>query len=199
VIACNTASSLAADFLRKRYTRIKFYNVIDPVIERLEKEMHRKDNLKIGIIGTSATIRSKSYENRIRKINPNAIVYSKACPLFAPLVEENWTDNKIAKEIVREYLKDLKKEKIDFLVLGCTHYPLLKKTISEYLGKKIEIISSPEETVRVIKKNSRIPSSETKQRESYCFSDWTEEYHQTVNNILGEEVDSKIIKIVNHF
>lgn len=200
IIACNTASSLADSFLRKKYSKIKFYNVIDPVIDRVEKEIHLKENLKIGIIGTSATIKSNEYEKRIKRNNPEALIYSKACPLFASLVEENWINNKIVKKITKEYLKDFKKINLDVLVLGCTHYPLLKNVIADYLGRKVRIINSAEETARFIQKDTAtlLSGEKVPVKEFYYFSDWTEKYQEIMNNILGEEKKPRVIKTINY-
>ena len=103
-------------------------------------------NGKIGVIGTQATIKSGSYGRAIKTIRPNSFVLGKACPLFVPLVENGYTDreNKIAKMVAEEYLEPLKKEDIDTLILGCTHYPLLKDIISDIMGDDVTLISSGE-------------------------------------------------------
>jgi glutamate racemase len=114
--------------------------VIDPGADAAV-EISRK---KIGVIGTSATIMSRAYEKAILGKKPDAQIVTKDCPLFVPLVEEGWLDHKVTKLVIEEYLKPLKEEGIDSLVLGCTHYPVLKGLISEVLGIDIRLIDSAE-------------------------------------------------------
>jgi len=106
----------------------------------------------IGIIGTSATIESKSYEKKLKKEIKGIKVISKACPLFVPLAEEGWVNNEVVRMTVEKYLLPLKKKKIDALVLACTHYPLLKRAISEFMGKKVKIILPGRELAFSLKK-----------------------------------------------
>ena len=123
----------------KKIYRIPIIGIIDPTVKYIkEKESLRK----IGIIATSGTIRSKGWQTNILKQIPKAKIKNKACPLLAPMAEEGWTDNEIAKLTIKEYLKDVKD--VDCLVLGCTHYPLFKKIIVEELGENVEIINTGE-------------------------------------------------------
>lgn len=138
IIACGTATSQALEEMKKIY-RIPIIGIIDPTVKYIkEKESLRK----IGIIATSGTIRSKGWQTNILKQIPKAKIKNKACPLLAPMAEEGWTDNEIAKLTIKEYLKDVKD--VDCLVLGCTHYPLFKKIIVEELGENVEIINTGE-------------------------------------------------------
>ncbi len=138
IIACGTATSQALAEMKKIY-RIPIIGIIDPTVKYIkEKESLRK----IGIIATSGTIRSKGWQTNILKQIPKAKIKNRACPLLAPMAEEGWTDNEIAKLTIREYLKDVKD--VDCLVLGCTHYPLFKKIIVEELGENVEIINTGE-------------------------------------------------------
>ncbi len=125
IVACNTASSFALDTL-KNILDIPVIGVIEPGVEMAIRFTRNK---KIGVIGTSATIKSGSYKNLLEKNNVQ--IYQKPCPLFVPLVEEGIIEGQIAELVVREYLDDLVAEGIDTLILGCTHYPLLKKTIKK--------------------------------------------------------------------
>ena len=138
IIACGTATSQALEEMKKIY-RIPIIGIIDPTVKYIkEKESLRN----IGIIATSGTIRSKGWQTNILKQIPKAEIKNKACPLLAPMAEEGWTDNEIAKLTIKEYLKDVKD--VDCLVLGCTHYPLFKKIIVEELGENVEIINTGE-------------------------------------------------------
>ncbi|MFH1645640.1 MAG: aspartate/glutamate racemase family protein, partial [Candidatus Omnitrophota bacterium] len=113
------------------------------VIEPGAKEaVELTENLNIGVIGTSATIQSAVYDKEIKRFLPKANVYSKSCPLFVPLVEEGWLDNDITLEIIKHYLAPVKESGIDTIILGCTHYPLLKSSIIKVLGKEIKVVDS---------------------------------------------------------
>ncbi len=137
VVACNTASSYALDTLRE-ILPVPIIGVVEPGAQAALKISKNK---KIGVIGTVATIRSESYYKTLKSLDENLEIYQKPCPLFVPLVEEGWIDNEIAKLTVKEYLEDIVKKDIDTLILGCTHYPLLKDTIKK-LYPHIEIVDS---------------------------------------------------------
>ncbi len=137
VVACNTASSYAVDKI-KNYLKIPVIDVITPGVLTA---VTTTKNGKIGVIGTQATIRSKSYEKKLKELNPDFEVYSNACPLFVPLVEEGKIKGKITRLIIEDYLKNLVEKDIDTLILGCTHYPLLKEEISS-LYPDINIVDS---------------------------------------------------------
>jgi len=137
VVACNTASSYAVEKI-KSYLNIPVIDVITPGVLTAIKTTKNK---KIGVIGTQATIRSKSYEKKLKEIDLNFKVYSKACPLFVPLVEEGKIKGKITRLIIEDYLNPLIDKGIDTLILGCTHYPLLKEEI-ESIYPYINIVDS---------------------------------------------------------
>jgi glutamate racemase len=146
VVACNTASSFALSMLQKTVP-IPVVGVIDPGVEAALS--HTKTN-RVGVIGTSGTIHSQAYQKRLYALRPRIKVFSAACPLFVPLVEEAWMHTKTAHDIADVYLKDLKKKKIDTLILGCTHYPLLKKTISMVMGDTVCVVDSAYETAKKV-------------------------------------------------
>ncbi|MGB9766909.1 MAG: glutamate racemase [Sulfurihydrogenibium sp.] len=137
IIACNTASSYALETLKK-ILPIPVIGVVRPGAEAAVKYTKNK---KVGVIGTVATVRSNSYEKELKNIDPSLEIYQKPCPLFVPLVEEGWIDNEIARLTVKEYLQELIDKGIDTLILGCTHYPLLKNTIKS-LYPNINIVDS---------------------------------------------------------
>ena len=124
IIACNTVSSNSYDELIKMFD-LPIIEVVTPGVEAC---LNATKNKIVGIIGTEATVKSGAYEKKIRQKDNNIKVYSKACPLFVPLAEEGWTDNDISRQTAEIYLRDLTEKNIDSIILGCTHYPLLKKS-----------------------------------------------------------------------
>lgn len=148
VVACNTASSVALPHLR----RISAVPVIGVIKPGCKSAIGATNNFKIGVIGTLGTIQSNSYKTQIHKFDGNIKVFSKACSLFVQLAEDGWTENKIAEAVAREYLYEFKSLHIDTLILGCTHYPILKKTISKVIGKRITLIDSGEEAAREVRR-----------------------------------------------
>lgn len=147
IVACNTASSLSLDFL-KRCFRVPIIGVIDP---GARAAVNMTENKRIGVIGTRATIASGSYEKAIKKAAKGISIFTQSCPLFVPLVEEGWADEKVALEVARIYLEPLKKKKVDTLILGCTHYPLLKSAIKKVLGEPVTLIDSAKEVAKAAK------------------------------------------------
>ncbi|MDD3293858.1 MAG: glutamate racemase [Geobacteraceae bacterium] len=146
VVACNTASALSLDELRKCFS-IPIVGVIEPGARRAASTTKTG---KIGVIGTEATIRSSAYTKAIKRINPEIEVINRACPLFVPLAEEGWVDNEVARLTAEIYLSGLRNEGVDTLVLGCTHYPILKDTISRIMGPGVHLVDSAEETARTV-------------------------------------------------
>jgi len=139
VIACNSSSSYAVSHLQEIFD-IPVLGVIDPGAEAAV----RRSRGKIGVIGTAATISSGAYERSILEKDPGAEIISRACPLFVPLVEEGWTDHSVTEQVIKEYLLPLKQTGVGTLVLGCTHYPVLKNAIAGVLGDDIVLIDSAE-------------------------------------------------------
>lgn len=146
VVACNTASAVALDDLAEHY-RLPVVGVIEPGARRA-LEMTR--NGCVGVIGTEGTVRSGAYERALRARRPDVVLHAAACPLFVPLAEEGWCNHEIARLAAREYLAPLLAKGIDTLVLGCTHYPLLKQTLQDVAGPGIELIDSAEETAKAV-------------------------------------------------
>jgi glutamate racemase len=142
VIACNTATAHALTTLRDELD-MPVIGVVEPGA-RAAVAATRGGH--IGVIGTVGTIKSGAYERAIRALDPNVMITARACPLFVPLVEEGWTDHEATRLIAREYLAPLIAAKIDTLVLGCTHYPLLKPLLLDVLGPEVRLIDSAEET-----------------------------------------------------
>lgn len=144
VIACNTSSAYALEAVRAAI-RVPVLGVIEPGARAAAAASRSK---RIGIIGTEGTIASGAYERALKARMPKAAVSARACPLFVPLVEEGWWDHRATAAAARDYLAPLKAAKVDTVILGCTHYPLLKKTIGRVMGPKVRLIDSAEETAR---------------------------------------------------
>lgn len=144
VIACNSSSSAAFHLLKRRFN-IPVLGVIEPAVEEaLRKTRHGK----IGVIGTSATIESRVYERALRSQNPRVRVFAQSCPLFVPLVEEGWLNGGVAERVIDKYLTPFAEKKIDTLILGCTHYPVLAGQIQDFFGPTVQLVDSAEPTVR---------------------------------------------------
>jgi len=147
IFACNTASSVALRHVQQKYLKgkdekdRKILGVLIPLAEEVTKQTKTG---RVGVTGTRATIGSDSYATEIHKINPNIKVYSQACPLLVPLIEEGWQDRPEAISILKKYLKPLKSCNIDTLILGCTHYPLMHKNFEKIMGKKVKVFDTGE-------------------------------------------------------
>jgi len=144
VVACNTASSLGLDFL-KRCFRVPITGVIEPGAKGAAAATRSG---RVGVIGTRATVSSRAYEKAIRRINPKISVFAQSCPLFVPLAEEGWLKKSVTADIASVYLAPLKARRIDTLILGCTHYPLLKDVIQAAIGGNVLLIDSAKEVAR---------------------------------------------------
>ncbi len=146
VVACNTASSLVLEYLISSVS-IPVVGVIDPVVE---KAIRSTKNNKIAVLGTYSTIRSNAYGKRLKAINSKVQVFSQACPLFVPLVEEGWIKGDVPKQIADSYFLKLTQINVDTIILGCTHYPFLKSVIIKTLGKSLNLIDSGEATSKTV-------------------------------------------------
>ena len=149
VIACNSASTVASNLLDKELKlSVPIINVIDPTVELVAKSKKAKF---IGLIGTKKTVSSGVYAKRLKSLNANLKLYSKATPLLAPMIEEGYFNNNISRTIIHSYLSSSHLGTIDTLILGCTHYPLIKSEIEQYYAQPIHIIDSSIVTARALK------------------------------------------------
>lgn len=192
VIACNTMSAHSYEFVKKSLD----IPIIEVIGAGAATAVVETKNKKLGIIGTSATINSGAYQKAINKLDHNIEIIQRACPLFVPLVEEGqeWWENDIALRIAQEYLNPLKETGVDTLVLGCTHYPLLQKTISKVMGENVKLVSSATEVARVVKKtildNNMQRDTRYKAVYRYYTSDSVEKFEPLCSAILGRTVNS---------
>ncbi len=192
VVACNTASAVALDYL-KRLFKIPITGVIEPgVISALNKTKIKK----IGVIGTYATINKNAYGIHLKEKDKTSKVFSVACPLFVPLAEENLVEDEFVDLIVKKYLAQLKYKDIDTLILGCTHYPILKKPIKKYVDNKVELVDSAEETAkeveRILSENGIKNDKNTKGRTDFFVSDIPHHFKDMGNRFLGREIETVI-------
>lgn len=194
VIACNTSSAIALDEI-KSITDLPVTGVIKP---GSEKAVEVTKNKRVAIIGTIATILSRAYEMELKKLDQSIEVYGKACPLFVPIVEEGWANHKIAFLAAEEYLSELKKFSIDTLILGCTHYPLLKDTIQKVMGNNVQLIDSGVATAHTVKKileeKNLINQSRFKPNYVFYISDLPHRFKQVGEMFLNRPIEN-LIKI----
>jgi len=188
VVACNTASAVALPSLRWDL-EIPIIGVIEP---GARKAVRMTKTGKVGVIGTPSTIKSSAYKKAMENIAPEIKVYSEACPLFVPLAEEGWTEGEIAELTAKKYLKPFKESGIDVLILGCTHYPLLKNVIQKVMGDGITLIDSAEETAleieRVLKENDISNKNPSPSQREFYLTDVSETFISVAGRFLGEEI-----------
>ena len=188
VIACNTSSAISLNFLRK-ITKIPVIGVIEP---GSRGAVQKSKNHQIGVIGTQATINSKAYQNNIKKLDTKAGIYAKNCSLFVQLAEDGWTDTRIAQMIAREYLQDFKNTNIDTIIMGCTHYPLLKETIQSSVGKNINLIDPGEETAkdvrRTLEEMDLLNRSKKKGYHKFFVTDFPINFKKISERFLGKRI-----------
>ena len=192
VIACNTASAYALDEVEKELD-IPIIGVVKPGA-RVACEVTK--NKKIGVIATEATIHSGIYTNFIKNQDPEIQVIGKACPLFVPLVEEGWLKDSVTFEVAGRYLRELMDQDIDTLILGCTHYPLLRSTLREVVGDKVSLVNPAYETARelkeLLKEQNLTNRQDQKEARKYMFyvSDLAEKFRKFADSILPFDVNT---------
>ena len=188
VVACNTVSSISLPEIQKNL-EIPVVGVIEPGAKAAAEATKNK---KIGVIGTEATIRSKAYSKAIEGISKEIQVYEHACPLFVPLAEEGWTEDVIAFLIADKYLASVKEKGVDTLVLGCTHYPLLKNVIQKAMGDVV-LIDSAVETSKVVRdvllKNGLGRQSVSPPKRKYYVTDSPEKFRTLGEKFLHSPID----------
>jgi glutamate racemase len=194
IVACHTSSAWASDFLRKKYKNIPIFDMISFTAKDV---INITKNKKIGIIGTPGTIKSNAWSKALKKLDPSLKVYLKACPLFVPLVEEGWVSDEITISTAQKYLEPLKKQGIDTLILGCTHYPLLLSVIKKVMGAEVKIINPAESTAKEIKRfleNNPQVEKKIKRgvKHGFFFSDEPYNLEKISQICFGKKVIAKI-------
>lgn len=152
VVACNTASALALPAIREA-VRVPVIGVIEPGARAaVDASANQTAKRRIGVIATEATVQSGAYAQAIARLDADASVIARPCPLFVPLAEEGWADTEVARMVASDYLKEIKESRVDTLVLGCTHYPILSRVIQETVGAEVSLIDSGEAAARDVEK-----------------------------------------------
>jgi len=202
VIACNTASAAAYKSVVKS-TGMKdlIVNVIDPAVAYVVKHHYRQ---RVGVIATKRTISSNVYAKRIEALDPVSDVVQLATPLLAPMIEEGFYNNKISQTVINSYLSKSKLSKIDALILGCTHYPLIKDEIQSFYGKSVHIVDSSEIVAQYVKevlaKNSLLNENKgtlfsIAKKSQFFVSDYTQSFEETSKIFFNEKVKLKQFNI----
>ncbi len=190
VIACNTATARTLKLAQEKYD-IPIIGVIEA---GARTAAYTTKNNIVGVIGTQGTINSKAYNTEIGKINKDIKIIDKACPLFVPIVEEGWANTDVAHLTAQRYLKELIDQGIDSLVLGCTHYPLLKRTIGDVVGESIKLVNPAKETSKDLKEilemKKLIRYDNTKIKSEYYVSDIPEKFAMLASEFLNREIEN---------
>lgn len=186
IVACNTASSLAFQDIQQQISDIPTFNVIDPCVDIVVKS-HSK---KIGVLGTEKTIESDIYARLINQINKNIHIYNKACSLFVPIVEEGLEDSAIARSAIDHYLCDMKAKKVEKIILGCTHYPILLNALNIFFDNNVEILHSGP---IIADKLFNLPNNQksepiTKQEVKYYVTDLPARFSKFGNKFLDDKI-----------
>ena len=194
VIACNTASAFALDAVRDEFD-IPIIGVIEPGAEVAAAQTKNK---RVGIIGTVGTVGSGIHAEYLKKLDPTITVFAKACPLFVPLVEEGWLHDSVTDEVAARYLKELQDKEVDTLILGCTHYPLLRPLIARFVPSRVKIIGQGQivagSLADYLKRHPEIDRRLGKDsRRSYLTTEKTELFDRMAGLFLKEEISSQRI------
>ena len=190
VIACNTASALALDAVRDEFD----IPIMGVVIPGARAAVEATKNRKVGVVGTDATVQSGMYTKVIHEMAPDITVIEKACPLFVPLVEEGFKEHVVTREIIEYYLESMRNTDIDAMILGCTHYPLIRSKIRDYMGDRIQIVNPVYETAMDLKKMleergmANDGSTEQHSRYSFFVSDAAEKFRKFANTVMPFDV-----------
>lgn len=189
VVACNSSTSYALDILREKFD-VPVIGVIEPGTAKAVKATRNK---RVGVIATLATVNSGKYSEHIYRHDSKLKVFEQACPLFVPLVEEGWLNKTVTRDVAAEYLKPLKGKKIDTLILGCTHYPLLKSVLKKVMGPDVHLIDSAREVAleakRVLKQQELLKAKKAKPKYTFLISDRPQAFKKLAQKFLGFEID----------
>lgn len=189
VVACNTASAFALETLQDALD-VPVLGVVEP---GARAACRRTRSGRVGVIGTRGTVSTGSYEKIILRLRPDCHVFSKSCPLFVPFAEEGWTEGDAIQDVARTYLEELLRNKIDTLVLGCTHYPLLTGVISDVVGESVALVDSAEETAAdvasTLKAEGLLNPSSNNGSQAFMVSDAPELFRETGERFLGRPLE----------
>jgi len=196
VIACNTASATSYEFLRDRHKgNYPIINVIDPIIEAIVKDSSIK---KVGLIATTTTVESGVYQEKMKRRNPNIEIKVLATPLLAPMIEEGFSHDKISKTVIENYLNHPELKDIDSLILGCTHYVLIKDEISAFYNGKIKLFDSTDLLALKLKKileKEKLISNHKEKNNIFYVSDYTLTFAKSASRFYDENIDLNLKKL----
>lgn len=198
VVACGTATSQAMDSLKQNFT-IPIVGIIEPTVKSIKEEA-TKEIRTIGVMATEGTIRSKEWEKQIKKVLPSVEIINQACPLLAPMAEEGWTNNQVAKEAIKEYMKVFEQKELEQLILGCTHYPLFEEIIKENLKSEVEIVHTGTKVAKYLKEylqeNDLQNEEKSVPKHEIYLTDIEENFIKVAKNILKNlQMEHKIEKV----
>ena len=197
VAACGTVSSVAGEALEKKLP-VPYTGVVNPTAYTAVRKTR---NGKIGVIGTAATVSSHSYKLRLQKLNPEVQVFEQACPLFVSLVENGiiHRDDQITRLVVRRYMAELKDNGVDTVILGCTHFPLLRDAISDYMGEDVTLVDSGFETAnyaaKVLREQDLLTDDNTAKTPDFFVSDTPEGFESVAGLFLGRDMEHTVTQI----
>ncbi|SEJ53804.1 glutamate racemase [Dyadobacter koreensis] len=189
LIACNSASAASFELVREYVgSKAKVLNVIDPVVDYIKEHY---DGKTIGLIGTKQTVLSNVYKKKVDALNKNVHLKSLATPLLAPMIEEGFFDNNISESIIDSYLSDPTLDGIEALILGCTHYPLIKNQISKYYENDVEILDTSEivaHSLRAWLEQHYLVNEKGTGKRQFYVSDYTLSFEQSTNIFFGQQI-----------
>lgn len=195
VVACNTASALAGEELKNKL-HLPVFEVITPTSK---VAVSSTKNKKIGVIGTRATISSGAYKNRIKELDSKVLVFESSCPLFVSFIEEGETQGELLEKLTKKYLSELKQAKIDTLILGCTHYPVIVKTLAKEIGENVELINPgvavSHELKDYLTKNKSLNANKSLGKSEYFVTDLTDRFVKVAEMFLREKITDKIERV----
>ncbi len=200
IIACNSASSVALETVKNISDEIPVFNVIDPVINYISKSY---ENIKIGVIGTKATIQSKIYKKKIEKLNKKIITNCLQTPLLAPMIEEGFINENISKTIIDKYLSNEKLKYIKCLILACTHYPLIQQEINNYyyfrkpFKGNVHLIDSPKIVAKHVLENIKYSNNNPNPEYKFYVSNYTKSFEESACYFFKENIELEEINLFN--
>ncbi len=191
IVACNTASAASLPYLKDHFPEVEIIGVISPVVRYIKTNLHSLT--KVAVVGTKTAITSGAYQRALQEALPGVKVLSKPCPLFVPLVEEGMFDHRVTDAVIDMYLSEIREAKVGAVILGCTHYPMLKKPLQKYFGEKVAVIDTAFHTAvsldSVLCEKSLKNDRSVDGRNEFYVTDSVESFKKTAELFLKFSVD----------
>jgi glutamate racemase len=198
LIACNSASAAGYDLVKEYVgNKAKVLNVIDPVVDYLREHYPGK---RVGLIGTKQTVNSQVYEHKVNALNQQITLQSLATPLLVPMIEEGFFNGDISQKIIEQYLGHPVLEHLDAIILGCTHYPLIKSAIQRYYGPAVEVIDSSEIVARALKAYlgyNNLYNRKVMGEDHFMVSDYTDSFEASTKQFFGQSIHLELVQLAN--